>query len=187
MSCACFSVAGVGADQGMDEQMEWNAEHPEGLSPSVRIASYFYHLIHWASVFWRVCWTGRNSGSEEGGNRSDSGLRAASSHRDWWWSPQHRHHSLSFKGNEHPPVFITVNGGGEDEDAATAKWICFVYVMLLILCVSSVLYKLTGFVCACRREGHTLAVMMPQMNRTSVSLLTELSHYMFNYCSIQSQ
>ncbi len=59
-------------------------------------------------VFWRVCWTGGNSGSEEGGNRSDPGLRAASSHRDWWWSAQHRHHSLSFKGNAHPPEFITV-------------------------------------------------------------------------------
>lgn len=29
---ARFSVAGVGADQGMDEQMERNAEHPEGWS-----------------------------------------------------------------------------------------------------------------------------------------------------------
>lgn len=49
-SYACFSVAGVGADQGMDEQMERNAEHHEGLSPSVRPASYFYHLVHRARL-----------------------------------------------------------------------------------------------------------------------------------------
>ncbi len=34
---------------------------------------------------------------------------------------------------------------------------------------------LDWFVCVCRREGHMLAVMMPLMNKTSVSLLTELS------------
>ncbi len=53
-SNARFSVAGVGADQGMDEQVERNAEHPEGLSDK-RLLFITWFRSQALSVCFGVC------------------------------------------------------------------------------------------------------------------------------------
>ncbi len=158
-SNARFSVAGVGADQGMDEQVERNAEHPEGLSDKRPLFITWFTEPGFECVFWRVCWTGGDSGSEEGGNRSDPGLRAASSHRDWWWSAQHRHHSLSFKGNEHPPVFITVREVKREMPLQLNE---FIYLLLCCSCSA-------WLVCVCLQEGRTYVGRDDATNEQDIS------------------
>lgn len=72
--------AGSGADQRVDQQVERDAEHPEGQTGFSAAATEGVIDFHLLNSSLNPC-AGGDAGSEERGDRRGAGLRAATPHR----------------------------------------------------------------------------------------------------------